>query len=598
MSSSSSPHVQEDEYYYGGYLTGVTATPHTTRETTYNDWAHANQVDRENEVRLAQYRMANNVRQGMGEFASKYVTPVVLSLAGGPATFFPELLGWGGSEAVDYAVNQASDDKYETWGQMMSDVTGTENRLGQMAWEFTNPGTFVGMPSNGVAGNNPAVKIPQCSKNAANAASRMKTSPELKQFFDELLEQWHRPKGQYGPRELRLFRNVLANPNIYLTTAQQDFLKSINFDTKTFVRNFDQYVGRLKRGELTGSLAKKSLYHEALTPQEIFDEFGLMGRVEEPVNFNLDNINEFFTNDVLPRMKANWEKQGLKFTPENAALAEAVVANPTVGVNLKHGYTPPGSGGYQRPGHIRFPFDSKVPESTIVHELHHETRDALAYFFKKYGYKMSQKMTRSQKSANKQSLARQMDNPAYTTNELNSTRGLRFSNEDRKDLMPTHEQGATVVETRYDLYQQLKQKLGRAPSKEEMDLYIDATEITPALINHSYGSLFNEGWANFGNRVGNHYAKLWRDQIAQDIRPEGMSDLEWELISRMRPSGKEKLKAEIQGTDPYFLSKSLAGLQGTLYGHNLVKNKVEAAAKDATKTVAGVGLLVGLSGEE
>ena len=161
-----------------GYLDGVTVTPKGVRNTTWNDWEQANRQERaeDEQKRIVQQtqQFTNNIRNTTGEFAQDYLMPFMTSIAF-PGAIIPGLAGWAGTEMTNNIIKGASKNKYDTWGEMMSDLTDTKSQFGRTAWEFTNPGmllaSLAGSPGS-------KVKSPKSTK--------VKVSPNKGRIIEEV----------------------------------------------------------------------------------------------------------------------------------------------------------------------------------------------------------------------------------------------------------------------------------------------------------------------------------------------------------------------------------------------------------------------------
>lgn len=98
-------------------------------------------------------RFQQDITNHLNEVGTNYVLPA-MSLTGGLVTAPISLAGaLVGGSAVDGATDALSGGKYDTWGQFMGDVTGTQDQT--WAWEFTNPGALAG----GFAGSKYTPKV-------------------------------------------------------------------------------------------------------------------------------------------------------------------------------------------------------------------------------------------------------------------------------------------------------------------------------------------------------------------------------------------------------------------------------------------------------
>lgn len=96
--------------------------------------------------RVKAKEVTQSVTDAINEAGTKYALPLMSTLAFGPAALPSALGSLALGQGVDWTVQGISDNKYDTWGQMLSDKLNVENPYGQYALEMTNPGYWI-MPA-------------------------------------------------------------------------------------------------------------------------------------------------------------------------------------------------------------------------------------------------------------------------------------------------------------------------------------------------------------------------------------------------------------------------------------------------------------------
>lgn len=279
------------------------------------------------------------------------------------------------------------------------------------------------------------------------------------------------------------------------------------FDINTFKNNYSP--------ELIDDFARNTYYHDAFTSaDDIMREFAKMGRPEEEVLIDKDLIGQFYSKDVFPRTIANLKERGINLKPEEIEELSRIYAFPWEGVDMKYGYTKPGTVGYSRGSNfIRYQFDEEVPFHNVGHELHHSIRRRLAKYLKDKGYNVADPsdISRSQASSNPRRFVTQTNLPEYTPGELKAMDKYRFSLPDRRSLTPTSEQGATLAELRLKYFEQYLNELklkNKAFNTSEFDQWLlnnRAEQALRDLSETSYGISFGKRFNDITDRVLNHY---------------------------------------------------------------------------------------------
>lgn len=100
-------------------------------------------------------RFQKDISKGVSDFGLKYVLPVVTTAgsmglgavaagaAGAGSAVTSSLGAAAGGAGVNYATRELSNGQYNSWGDMMAQVTNTNPQNAWM-WEFTNPGALAG----------------------------------------------------------------------------------------------------------------------------------------------------------------------------------------------------------------------------------------------------------------------------------------------------------------------------------------------------------------------------------------------------------------------------------------------------------------------
>ena len=365
---------------------------------------------------------------------------------------------------------------------------------------------------------------------------------------------------QGGDDEIKLFSMLKSNNSSInydelmklfnnLTPEQLNELQKVGFNLEQFYKNISDNLYEVK------NLQNKTYYHDAITGDDLIREFLKLGRPDEPININEELIGNFYKNDVLPRLMRNLEQQGINLTPEQIKELEPIVTTPWKDVDMKYGYTQPGSGGYSMgPYKIRYKFGSPVPDSTVAHELHHSYRTRLAEFFKKHNIKVGNLeniMSEDQWSKNNSRRETQQNFPQYLENELKAMQPFKFNFEDLSSLTPTAEQGATLAELRFKIFNEFLRQHKRTPTVEELDFIIDKMgkeeylldgTADYTLINTSYGRTFHPNFLKRIDAAANNARNTTSEKLAKrDIsdKPEWFSQEEWKnILNKVYPKRK------------------------------------------------------------
>ena len=413
---------------------------------------------------------------------------------------------------------------------------------------------------------------------------------------------------QGGDDEIKLFSMLKSNsPSINydelmklfnnLTPEQLNELQKVGFDLEQFYKNLSENLYEVK------NLQNKTYYHDAITGDDLIREFLKLGRPDEPVNINKELIGNFYTNDVWPRLMRNLKEQGINLTQEQIKELEPIIKTPWEGVDMKYGYTQPGSGGYSLgPYKIRYKFGIPVSDSTVAHELHHSYRDRLANFFKKHNINIgdvNKIMSEDQLSTNKSRKESQQLFPQYLGNELEAMRPFKFNSEDLGSLTPTAEQGATLAELRFKIFNEFLRQKGRTPSVEELDFIIDKMSkegyllngtADYTLINTSYGRTFYPNFLKRKDAAVNNAMNITSEKLAKrDIsdKPEWFSYEEWKnILNETYPKRKwwQLTKPKVGfDVDKYNHANYLAEIRSESKERRLINNEIA----NGLKRVAG-----------
>ena len=262
--------------------------------------------------------------------------------------------------------------------------------------------------------------------------------------------------------------DLAANPEAYFSKEAIEKLNKAGFDFETLRRNMSIQPKNFQ------NLGIKTTYHNPLTPEEIAMEYLKAGRPDQAVPINQDLVKAFYHKDVWPRLRRNLEQANLGLTPEDYATIEEMYKTPWEGVDMAYGYTSPGAGGYSwGPNYIRYKFGEDVPNSTVMHEIHHSIRDRVARYLQNRGINVSSvdDLMGTQLSNDMSRLMEQTDMPLYTSDELKSLRQLLFNDDDRYFVSPVDEAAATIAETRSKYFEPHWESL----TPEEREAYDPAT---------------------------------------------------------------------------------------------------------------------------
>lgn len=444
------------------YIKGITVTPSGNRTTTIQDWENANNQDakeyyqmlrnKENiKTKIQQNKIANNIRNTTGQFAERYVSPILSTLH--PGLVIPGVMGYIGGTSTDKIVQSSSKGKYNTWGQMLSDKTGVDSKTGQMLLELTNPGALL----LAFGGN----------KVTRHGPYNYNYKPIKPFTYKDLVKRYiHALPTEESISKLE---EVLSNPEKNLS----------NFENVTLRRSFNPEVFKANLKNWKSELDK----HGLLTK---IGEYEKMGTPESQVVID-ESIKDFYRSDVWPRFRRNFSEM---LDPVEMEDLKDIVQTPWENVDLKYGYTPPGVGGYsQGPNFVRL--SKPTDNSVLAHELHHSFRDRVArktnigrqYYPEQYS---TEQIRESYQRAY---------NP-YTAEELTEMRPFKFDEDFKGRVIPPYEVGATSEQLRFDIFNNLKNKLGRTPTVDEVNTEIsnmDNNKLLETVKNkNDYGKNFVE----------------------------------------------------------------------------------------------------------
>ena len=313
------------------------------------------------------------------------------------------------------------------------------------------------------------------------------------------------------------FNSIFSDPQKYLTPEEQNIFNDLDIDPQALKENL-RYLQ---------SLGQETYYHKALNTKQRLQEIVKMARPEQPIHIDKTTIGDFYTNDVWPRLLRNIKEQGLYLNPQEEQEIFSMFKEPWKGVDMKFGYTQPGSGGYSRgPNYIRFAYGEQPSNATVVHELHHSLRQRLTNWFNENFTNLAEPKDVYDwlRSTDKSRLQEQLNLPQYTKGELDAMKQFLFKPETRASLTPTREIGATFAETRFDLrnqlinnrkwYDKIYRRIRKKPmaTVEETDQYINNFENPRiALMRHGYGNdILSDSW--------NHYRTNEPNVSEQNLR--------------------------------------------------------------------------------
>ena len=133
-------------------------------------------------------------------------------------------------------------------------------------------------------------------------------------------------------------------------------------------------------------LTRNNTYHKSLTFDDIVKELPKMAMPERGLNQDISPVLDFFKKDALPRLLSNLKDEGVKLNIDDIDFITDLYSNPLKGVDIKFGYTGPGTGGYSLgENFIRFKQNpsGKIGLGTLSHELHHSLRARLSKYLTK-----------------------------------------------------------------------------------------------------------------------------------------------------------------------------------------------------------------------
>ena len=287
---------------------------------------------------------------------------------------------------------------------------------------------------------------------------------------------------------MQAIRESAAAQNIDIDTMEglDKFIDSIDDSSPmaAMKKNYKTY-----RDELI----TKDSYHDALTPQEIQKELAFMAMDEfAPNTDNYELIKEFYREDVLPRMLENLKNSGIELKPDEIEEITRVFSDPLEGVNVRMGYSVPGSGGFSS-GDKDIVFSNKVyptgkvPDSTWTHEIHHRLRSWLGHYLRDKGYDINPNPTGSifavweppkglentSDNLTENFLRNMKIRGQYTPQEIELMKPLAMTREYSADKTPIAEIGAVMAANgRFGIWKDVRSDLGRIPTIQEVNEHI------------------------------------------------------------------------------------------------------------------------------
>lgn len=539
-----------------GYLDGVTVTPNGNRSTTWSDWEAANRQEREAQEKadLQQQtsNFVNNITNTRDEFGKKYVMPFMMS-AMSPAALIPGLAGWAGVEGVNSVVQGASNGKYEGWGDFMSQMTGTTNPYGQIAWEFTNPGGLLAG-----LGVSPSASSAQKAKQVISVSGRRRgkvtPDPKIVQVLQDAFSQ-----AGIAPDDYQGAIDYILNFNPSNAFSTWMDMVRAGYSTSTARPLFRKYV--------------KDLKALGYSDKDLLNELYLMGQKAKPLtDVDTGLVQKFLELDVTPRvMKQLNDKFSL--TPEQQTQVTDLISNLFNNIDMVERYAPEWVGGQWDGSNIRVPIGTKMPNNVLAHEAHHAYREKLAQLLKSWGYKMSGKrdLRPHQKAIDKYIYKMQTKNPEYTPQELQAMAEFKYPLYEQypqlaEDLMPTSEQGATLSQLRFEIFEDLYNQLNRYPTPEEVNRVLENLSFKDLILRldkaNDYGKNFAKG---FENDFINLFPKIKRTLsggLNRRQRPDWVSNSDWNnlIFSKALFGNSEMTKAGLLATARREAKKRLSSI--------------------------------------
>lgn len=300
-------------------------------------------------------------------------------------------------------------------------------------------------------------------------------------------------------------------------------------EIKSFIGEMpDDQFGLLKNNFNSNidDMVKETTYHKALSPEEIWKELPYMGKPETDLSSQYDIISEYYKSDVLPRVLENLRSSVPNFDQIEQQVIDLYSA-PFNGVDMKIGYTGPGTGGFSKgTSFIRYSNKRGNPNlNTVAHEIHHSLRSRLKQILIDHlskqkislrGWDIPKTLESGDPDRNYQVLFE------YTPKELEAMEPLAMTIKNSSDKTPVAEIGATLAGgQRFEMWLAMKNALGRSPTTAELNNAIQRMNYAQLAEQRNHlgygnqiGSLLEESVDNFINNVNRKY-NLWQ-RISND----------------------------------------------------------------------------------
>lgn len=295
------------------------------------------------------------------------------------------------------------------------------------------------------------------------------------------------------------FSNYFGKPISDLTVSDWDSFingtptNTFGLNIANLRKNFNRYKNVFSSGDT---------YYGAISGSQLFNEIRQMSRDRVPYDMSthqdvLDYMREYVGPQYLSNLQEAVTNHGGSLSQVDINHIKDVFANPSKYIDISHGYTRPGTGGYAVGSKITAPFDVNFSDRDFAHELHHALRNYLQDYLQPnydvFGFTDPFGRHASLASGEFYRNGRQ----PYFDFELDAMHDLAFNKLQSSDKTPSSEIGAVITsEYTFPRFKAMKEALGRFPTPEELWNTIDRGSLKtidpPLAYREAIGSAYRD----------------------------------------------------------------------------------------------------------